>query len=528
MGTKTLRFLSFLICFSLIVGGCSSGETPTGDTPSDVGSAPGQADGTAVPKAGDSLFTLSCSPDDGFDPFSCRSGDNLVIISLMYEGLFRLTPDLQAENVLCSSWKTEDGLLYEFTIKSGVYFHDGTLLTAQDAADSLHLARSSPNYSERLRNVTSVYASGENAITVTLSEANYRFPSLLDIPIAKLSETGEVLCGTGPYLMDGEKLTAFESYRARSLLPLDTIYLSACSGSELTEAFSSYLIDLIHADPSSESYPQIPVDYETRNYDSTVLQYIGFNCANPILANADVRRAISHAVDRSAICSEIYSGSARPAPLILPSLLPDYNAALEEGTEFSLRSLSEILASLGVADEDGDSYLEYPVEGVFQDFPIRFIVNEDNPLRVLAAEKTADTLKYIGLDVKFEVLPWEDYVLALENGEFDMYCAETRLSADFDLSEILCFGGSIAYGVTEETDGSYYVYDYISAPTEVSQARTAELLCEFVRDNATVIPILYRQYSVITHRNVISDIRLSQTGIFCGITELKFNLGQGE
>jgi len=219
------------------------------------------------------------------------------------------------------------------------------------------------------------------------------------------------------------------------------------------------------------------------------------------------------------------SGHAKAAPLVLSSALPYYDTAWESGTEYSMQTLSAILAGRGVADDNGDSYLEYPIDGVYTDFSINFIVNEENENKVEAAQTITDVLKNIGINITLTVLPWDDYIAAIDQGEYDMYYAEVRLSADFDLTDILSYGASLAFGITEDSDGAVYVADFLGASTETAETRMAKALCNYVYNTAPIIPVIYKEYAAITHRNIISDMELSQTSVFYNFTEWKMNQG---
>ena len=48
--------------------------------------------------------------------------------------------------------------------------------------------------------------------------------------------------------------------------------------------------------------------------------------------------------------------------------------------------------------------------------------------------------------VTVEELPWEEYLAALESGEFDLYFGEVRLTANWDLSDLVGTGGAMNYG----------------------------------------------------------------------------------
>lgn len=61
-----------------------------------------------------------------------------VVASLLYEGLFRLNTSLEPEAWLCTGYTCDDtASRYEFTLRSGVTFSDGTPLTAADVKATL-------------------------------------------------------------------------------------------------------------------------------------------------------------------------------------------------------------------------------------------------------------------------------------------------------------------------------------------------------------------------------------------------------
>ena len=155
--------------------------------------------------------SLSQSPD-GASPLPYVSGETLdpltttdtvqqTVGQLLYEGLFALNEQFAPEPVLADAYTYDsESRTWTITLRSGVMFSDGSMLTAQDVAASLARAKSSPRYGARLRCVNSVTA-WDGAVVITLSEDVATLPSRLDVPIVKSgTETSTVPTGTGPYL----------------------------------------------------------------------------------------------------------------------------------------------------------------------------------------------------------------------------------------------------------------------------------------------------------------------------------------
>ena len=97
-------------------------------------------------------FGLAYQPDYGLQPYNCQSLNNRIIFSFLYEPLFAVTSSYEAEPILAESYfVTDDGRTTTVKLRSGVTFHDGSALTAADAAYSIESAAGSEYYGSRLR-----------------------------------------------------------------------------------------------------------------------------------------------------------------------------------------------------------------------------------------------------------------------------------------------------------------------------------------------------------------------------------------
>ena len=101
-------------------------------------------------------------------------------------------------------WYTLDnaGVLYAALQRreySAIYRFSAVMTEKVDAA-ALQRAKTSARYGARLSSVSSIRVQN-GAVEITLSQANNRFPALLDIPIPSKSSAGSAVpIGTGPYV----------------------------------------------------------------------------------------------------------------------------------------------------------------------------------------------------------------------------------------------------------------------------------------------------------------------------------------
>jgi peptide/nickel transport system substrate-binding protein len=94
----------------------------------------------------------------------------------------------------------------------------------------------------------------------------------------------------------------------------------------------------------------------TAEADGTDYAYLGINMRHPVLANAGVRRAIGHAIDRGAIVRHLRRGLAKEAAGIVPPM----SWAYEPGVFAFRHDVAEakrLLDAAGLTDPDGEGPL---------------------------------------------------------------------------------------------------------------------------------------------------------------------------
>jgi peptide/nickel transport system substrate-binding protein len=254
-----------------LLGGCTvqPAETPPEAT------ADAQPSASApVTNAADQMFTVRFHTDYSLNPITGVNPDNIMLVPLMYEGLFILSSDMTPQKLLCEDYSTADGVHYTFKIKSGVAMSDGSTLSANDVKYSLTWAAQKGRFAGRLSDIEAISVNSPLELSITLKAANYQLPSLLDIPIIKSgSIDNNHPPGSGPYTYEASgtpRLIAFTKYRDYDKLPISTIYLRQCSDTELSVIFSSQAVDLFWDDPGDTSATTRSVITPQRSCSSSV------------------------------------------------------------------------------------------------------------------------------------------------------------------------------------------------------------------------------------------------------------------
>ena len=239
--------------------------------------------------------------------------------------------------------KSEGGKTWTVRLKENILWHDGAKLTADDVIFTLDLIQNPEARSPLFASFQGVAAERVSELEVKfVLQSPYAFfetdhlnnlriiPKHLfnDIPVAnlKLSSYGLRPVGSGPYevvshktdmngIITEVKLKANEKYFDGRPNINTFIFKFYRNTTELTKAYNLGRIDgfgLGSAEPLTES----DISVRHKFYELRSLRYYAI-FVNPDLApkelkNLEVRRALSHSVDRERIIKEVFLGRATP------------------------------------------------------------------------------------------------------------------------------------------------------------------------------------------------------------------------
>ena len=99
----------------------------------------------AVPASGEELKIAVAADVTSIDPHFFNLFPNNNIAEHIFDKLVQMDPDSQMIPGLATSWKTIDDKTWEFKLRKGVKFHDGSELTAEDVAFSIDRVPKVPN-----------------------------------------------------------------------------------------------------------------------------------------------------------------------------------------------------------------------------------------------------------------------------------------------------------------------------------------------------------------------------------------------
>lgn len=513
-------------------------------------------------KVSDAYFGLAWYQNGTLNPVLDNTNINRLLCEALYEGLFEVTSNFTAENVLCESYEG-DGTTFTFTLRGDVTFWSGEPLTAADVVASLeaaHYNESSPFYN-RLTEVSSIEAVGTNQVRIVLSSPNINFPRLLDIPIYRegSADSGSFADGTGPYRpVEGENqwtLEANENWHGGFLGSIRHITLVTMTRADTAlSSFQTGDVSLMRASRIDPNPPNVGGSVDTVQTASASLHYLGFNYNDSLLSSAGVRRALSAALSRQSLCETQLQTFADPAILPVNPQPADSSLSLNmsadpNGAAQLLREALQSDTGGSSEDEPSDTEDEYTDdEGDYTDdeytgegdgsggesdsgetesdgssspsgvgseaetvLSIRLLVNSDNAFKVAAAQQIAASWNALdGVSVTVDAQPYETFVSRLQSGDFDVYYGETQLTADFDLRPLLSSGGSLNYGG----------YSGESMASAIAAMRSGDNVVGFYQtflEEMPIVPIAFECDQIIIRKGLIDNYQPAPYNAFAGL-----------
>ncbi|MGC8763084.1 MAG: ABC transporter substrate-binding protein [Acidobacteriota bacterium] len=340
---------------------------------------------------------------------------------LLHRGLFATAPDGRPEPDLCEAFRYEDERTLLLTLREGVRFSDGRPVTASDAAATLRsiLEDRPPSFRKGdLGAVASVEVLDRRTLRIGLREPFAPLLSVLNFGIlpareARMAHPPEVPTGCGPYRLRGRvrgqwlffERNPYADPAPRSpTVAFKVVPDPVVRGLELRRGG----VDLVVNDlpPDSLGY-FLRRGYTVVRSPGSSFAYVGLHCAHPPLDRPEVRRALSLALDRSAIVRHILSGFARPAAGLLP---PEHWAAAPlSPPPYGPAEAERLLDGAG---------LKRGRDGIR--FRLSYKTSENKVSRAVAAV-LAEQWAAVGVEAEVRWLEWGTFYGDVKAGRFDAF-----------------------------------------------------------------------------------------------------------
>ena len=365
------------------------------------------------------------------DPHFHNLSSNFNIDLNLFDRLIHMDERQHPQPGLATAWKTISDTTWEFTLRPGVVFHDGTPFGAEDVVASIRRVAWVPNspgsFLVYTRSITGMEVVDDHTIRfrtegptpllpVDLSSIHITPRALENAPTAAFN-SGAATIGTGPYsfveYVPNNRVVLRRKDRYWGPKPAwekATIRIIPINASRVAALLAGDVQAIDSVPPSDAPRLRQNAQLSVISTRSNAVQFLhldSFRAQTPgvtarngsslprnPLQDLRVRKAISHAINRDALVRNIMEGAAAPAGQLLadgffgvsPRLTPD---------SYDPTAAKKLLAEAGYADGFAMT-LHAPND--------RYI----NGAKV--AQAVGQMLGRIGIETKVETPPWSVFI----------------------------------------------------------------------------------------------------------------------
>src|SRR6266436_2633131 len=494
----------------------------------------------ACKRSQSNVFVVALSDNiKTIDPIGSPSVDAASerVRTLMFNSLvkkdekFDYVPEL-ASNIQ----RSDDGLVFTFTMRDGVTFHDGRPFTSADAKYTLDTVLGSTfakaaSFFEvagatKTAYVKSVEAPDAHTLIIRL---NKQWTGLLPnlVPLAIIpkdsyeSQKTHPL-GTGPFkfksydqVQQVVDLEANQNYwdgppklpalRVRVISESNSMQAELQSGRvDIAPLATSLSPDAIKA---LGQYPNLTV----QQFEGSNLNLLTFNTTEPPLDNVKVRQAIAYAIDRESMIRDLVLNQGAIAHTILPEASWAY--AKPTTYQFDPNKAKQLLDEAGFRDPDGDGPQMRWAK------PLLFRISGSSASARQYSGVIQNYLKNVGIPVAIETSEFNTMRQQVQNGQFQMNYSQWVGGNQDPIFYHDLFATSEIATPTKGLNRSRYTNPELDkildeAANTYDHAKAAPLYAraqEIISRDVPVFPLWYQANMVIAKKNV-GSIHVNASG----------------
>jgi peptide/nickel transport system substrate-binding protein len=415
--------------------------------------------GAAPLAAQESLLRARLNADiRSTDPGTNRDANTDAVVLHVVEGLVAYREDTSIGPLLAERIEiSEDGLAYSFTLRDGVRFHNGAVLTSADVkfAWDRYLRRETnwrclPEFDGRgAARITAIETPDPRTVVFRLDQPSALF--LANMARADCGGSGiwhrdslnpdgswRSPVGTGPFRM-GEwrrnqfvELTRFAEYSARpgerdgytgNKAPLvDRVrWMIIPDSAAAKAALLSNSIDII-PDISTQDLPEYQArrDIGTSSTQTMGMMALLFQVRDPLLRDVRIRRAIALSLDHPEMVKALSDGQSTYNPSVIPAASAAHGPVQRQGFARNIDEARRLLREAGYRGQT-----------------IRLLTTQRYGSVMEMAVLTQAMAQEAGINIEFEVLDWATLLDRYTRGDYSMmaftYSARLDPSLSFEM-----------------------------------------------------------------------------------------------
>lgn len=476
------------------------------------------------------------------DPYDLEEDQGMMVGYQLFDALTTYDFDNnELVGLVAETWEAnDDASEFTFHLKAGK-FHDGTDVTSKSfkqgwericnpntspdkpSAIGYHLAMIE-GYSElsqgEAEELTGVTCPDDKTLVVKLIQSYADFPyvcmhpALSPVPDCALEDFDTFFyapVGNGPFMMDGKwedgqeiNLVRFDDYSYGEPAKIagihfniqkdvETAYREFQAGNlDVAQVPTNQLSDAIEQYGESEDGYTATPGHQVLTGEELSTYYLLLNLEDPVLQDLDLRRALSLAVNREAICETVFEGTREPASGIVPNGVPGYTENMWADSHYDVEAAKEILDAKYPADADGN-------RGITIDLTYNLDGDHKTVMEMVMADWNA-----VGIQTTSTTGEWASIITnAYPNGDFQVgrlgWIADYPIYDNF-MYPLFVTGGDNNYGKYSNADVDAGMLEARAMLDDAERIAKFQEVDKLIAADMPVIPLF-----VYKHQLVCSD-----------------------
>ena len=405
MKRKLLEILLLLGLLCAVLCGCKDGSAA--QTPEDESGSNEPAAQPAADHPNEITVGIAQDLDESLDPHKAVAAGTKEVMFNVFEGLMKPTPEGDLIPAVAEKYEvSNDQLVYTFTIRDGIKFHNGQPVTAGDVVNSItrciEPSEAGVLAVEPLSAVEKVTGMDERTVQIRLKEPNTEFLAYLTLAILPAEYDGQDTApvGTGPFkfvsraAQDNIVLERFDDYWGEKAYLDKVTYKIIENADSILMSLQSGAVDLF-AHLTSTQVAQLGDDFNIEEGTMNLVQAMYLNHAEKPFDDVRVRQALCCAIDRQQILDLAFDGYGS---LIGSSMYPAFGKYFDDSlTNYYTHDVEKAKALLADAG--------YP-----DGFSMTITVPSNYQPHIDTAQVIVEQLKEVGITAEILPVTWESWL----------------------------------------------------------------------------------------------------------------------
>lgn len=405
-GFKNLLLAMVLTTLAIALSACS-GDKSSDNSSEEASTSQATSDVTSS-ESGDSLITVGIPQDleDSLDPHKATAAGTKEVLFNLFEGLVK--PDSNGDFIpaVASDYNiSEDGKTYTFTLREGIKFHDGSLVTVEDVKYSIDKCADAgsgdplvPAYS----NIESVNIVDDSTVEIVLAEPNTEFLAYMTTAIIPAANTDADTnpIGTGPYKYVSRSpqenfiVEKFDEYWGTPANIEKVIFKVCANADSLVMELEGGSVDMI-ARVTATQAAQLSDNFEVLEGTMNLVQALYLNNKVAPFDDVRIRQALCYAINPDEIMMMVSDGKGTEiGSSMFPTFGKYYMEELNDTYNQDIEKAKALLTEAGYPDG----------------FTFTITVPSNYQQHIDTAQVLVEEFKAIGVTAEIQLIEWDSWL----------------------------------------------------------------------------------------------------------------------